>query len=133
MSLLRLCLFALLLGSLTGCVSGNNYPDSYASAYCGTIYACFEADSIEDNSDWDDISECRDEVAESIMDGSDYDSWEEGDATFDGDAAENCIDEVLEFRSDSDCSGDDWNIFTWAAFVIDVSHEDCGSVYDPED
>ncbi len=117
---------------LMGCLSGNGYPDSYARAYCGSLFGCFEADSVEDMTGWDDADECREDVASSVRDTAAYDSWEEGEASFDSDDAEACQGEAQEFRNDSDCAGEALNLFSYAAFLLDVSDEACGSVYDED-
>lgn len=115
---------------LSGCLSGNTYPERYGDAYCGTLFACFEADSVEDLTGFDNASDCSEETAEVVRDRADYDRWEEGDASFDSDAAAACIEEVSEFLADGDCAGDELNILNYAAFLLDVGHEDCDSVYE---
>ena len=115
---------------LAGCLSGGGYPDSYASAYCGTMFACFDADSIDNVAGWDNLSDCKEEVAEDGRQTAGYDGWEEGELTFNSDAAANCIDEVEEFQVDSDCDGRNLDFINYALFALDVAHEDCGSVYE---
>ncbi|MEE2829815.1 MAG: hypothetical protein VX498_11560 [Myxococcota bacterium] len=115
---------------LSGCLSGNSYPDRYGQSYCSTLFLCFDQDDIEDMEGWNDVGECRDDVADSIRDSADYDRWEEGDASFDSDAAGACIDEVLEFQGDSSCDGGSLDLFSYAEFLLDVSAEECGEVYD---
>ena len=117
---------------LMGCLSGNSYPDSYARAFCGSLFGCYEADSVEDVTGWDDADECREDRAAALREGAGYDSWEEGDASFDSDAAEACQGEAQEFRNDSDCAGEALNFFSYAAFLLDVSDEACASVYDED-
>ena len=127
---LRLALVLALVSLLcSACVTGTNYPDSYASAYCGTIYACFETDSIEDFFGWDSVSDCRDEKSAEGTESWAYDAYLEGDRVFDSEAAGNCIGEVEEFRSDPDCAGEELNLFNGAGFLLDIEHEDCAAVY----
>jgi len=123
---------AVLCFPLTGCLSGNGYPDSYAQAYCGTLFACFESDSVEDMTGWDDVGDCKDEVASDLRSTGQYDSWEEGEASFDSDAAAACIEEVQEFRGDSDCAGESLSFLNFAAFLFDVADEACSSVYEQD-
>ena len=123
-------LLVLPLFVLSGCLSGDSYPERYAAAYCGTLFACFEADSVEDITGHDDAGDCSEEVAQAVRDRADYDQWEEGDASFDSDAASACIEEVSEFRADGDCAGEELNLFSYGAFIFDVAHEDCDSVYE---
>ena len=39
---------------MTGCLTGNNYPDQNARAFCGSVYACFDSEDIEDYFGYDD-------------------------------------------------------------------------------
>jgi hypothetical protein len=113
-----------------GCVAGGGYPESYANAYCGTMFACFDQDSIDNVVGWDNVSDCKEETADRIRETSGYDGWEEGDLAFNSDAAANCIDEVQEFRVDSDCDGRSLDVLSFGLFSIDVDHNDCSAVYE---
>jgi hypothetical protein len=77
----------------------------------------------------DDSGDFKDALAYNIRGSLAYDRWEEGDASFDSEAAGVCIDEVSEFRTDADCAGESLNLFNYAAFLLDAAHEDCGAVY----
>lgn len=127
---MRLFLPFIFMLPLVGCLTGDNYPDQYATEYCRTLFACFEADDIEDQMDYNDEKECRQEVAEDGRDSADWDGYEEGDLEFNADNADQCIAEVAEYRADSSCGEDDLNPFTYAVFVVDISHDDCGDVYE---
>ena len=117
----------------SACLTGNNYPDQYADAYCGTLYYCFEADSVEDANGWDGVSDCEEEIEGSISGSASYDAYQEGDLVFNADAAKACINEIEEFLADPDCAGDDLGFFSGLNFLADVTHEDCASVYVEED
>jgi hypothetical protein len=116
--------------SMGGCLSGGGYPDSYASAYCTTVFSCFEQDSVDDGTGWDNAADCKEKIAEDLRQTSTYDAWEEGELSFNSEAASACIEEIREFQDDSDCDGRDLDLFSYALFVLDVTHEDCDSVYE---
>lgn len=114
---------------LPGCLNGDNYPKNYASAYCASLFACVaDEDEIEFWLTYDDEQECADEVQQDLVNGSVYDAYEEGDRTFDEDAAEACIEEVDQIRDDSSCGS--MNLAEW---LVDASTEECGDVYPEAD
>ncbi len=113
---------------LPGCVNGNNYPQQYAAAYCGALFACVGESEIENWTSYDDEKECREELQEDLEGTSTYDQYEEGDRTFDGDAAEACINEADQIRDDSDCGS-----MNYLEFFVDSATDECGDVYPEAD
>ncbi len=109
---------------LPGCVNGTNYPKTYAATYCGTLFACVDESEIESWTTYDDEKECREDFQAEMEDTSIYDQYEEGDRTFDGDAAEACIKEADEIRDDSDCG-----TMNFIEFFVDSGTDECGDVY----
>ena len=111
---------------MLGCTTGNNYPTKYANTVCESMFACIDDDSIEAFTNYDDVEECKADQEEAIRDSSTFDAFEEGDADFNGEAAEKCLTEISEVQNDSDCDGN-MNIISYLA---DASSEDCGDVYE---
>ncbi|MEC7988021.1 MAG: hypothetical protein VX278_22830 [Myxococcota bacterium] len=120
---------ALLIGLLSiGCTTGNSFPSQYANAYCSSIFSCVNTDSAEFEFlyQYDNVAECKEEEESNYRSSSLYDSYEEGDLTFNKESAEECLSEMNEVRSDSDCDGD-MNILT---FFSDALSEECANVYE---
>jgi len=120
----------LLLLCLSGCVSGGSYPETYGLTYCSALFTCFEADSIEDLLGWDDVDDCAEDRAELIRDSDAYQDWDAGDADFDEDAAEECLDEVRDIESDPDCEGAELGLLSYPLFEFDAYTEECDEVYE---
>ncbi len=113
---------------LSGCVNGNNYPKTYAAAYCGALFACVDESEIENWTAYDDEKECREDFQADLEDTSTYDQWEEGDRTFDSDAANACINEADQIRDDSDCG-----TMNFLEFFVDSGTDECSEVYPDAD
>ena len=113
-----------------GCsVTGNNYPERYASAFCASLFECMaDDDEIEFIFGYDDEPECRERVASDIRNDSSYDAFEEGDRVYDPDAGEACLEEVAQLRQDSDCGS-----MSWITFGIDALSEECFNVFPKAD
>lgn len=112
---------------LPGCLNGNSYPKNYAATYCGALFACVDESEIENWTNYDDEKECREELQEDLEGTSTYDAYEEGDRTFDSDAAQACIDEADQIRDDSDCG-----TMSYLEFFVDSATDECGEVYPEE-
>ncbi len=115
-----------LIALLAGCLTGSNYPDRYADAFCTALYTCVPADDIETWTGYDDASECRADVADSVRESKVYDDWEEGKCTFDKEAAQACIDEASQVMDDPDCDGE----MDVLSFTFDALDDVCNGVYD---
>lgn len=113
---------------LSGCIlgGGGSFPDRYSKEFCSTMFTCMDEDEVELWFDYDDVTECRDEFSESIEDSQAYEGWEEGDCTYDPEAAKSCLQEVSEMTSDNDCDGD----MSYLTFALDAMNDDCSEVYD---
>lgn len=108
------------------CSTGANYPDRYANEFCRSAYACIGAEAVESITLWDDEVECREETADIVASDPGFEGFEEGDCAYDPAAAKDCIAEVSEIRSDSDCDGD----MGYLAFLADSIANECAEVYD---
>ena len=114
-----------LLPLLSCSASGNNYPERYASALCGSLYECIsDPNDIEFFFGYDDEKECREEVAEDIRGDASYDGFEEGDRVYDPEAGEACLDEVAQIRDDADCGS-----MSWISFGLDAFTDACFNVF----
>ena len=119
----NLFLCSLILGA---CTTGNSYPAQYANAYCSSLYKCVDADSVEFIYNYDDVAECKEKEEENIRSSSTFDSFEEGDLEFNSEAAEECLSEMTEVQSDSDCTG---NMDIISFFADSISNQ-CSKVYE---
>ena len=110
---------------MTGCVTGGNYPDKYATALCETTYTCLNNDDVEMVTGYDDEIECIAEISSEIRSSSTYDEFEEGARGFDKEAADACITEIQEVQQDSDCDG---SMSAWT-FFTDIQSDACADVF----
>ena len=94
------------LVGLGSCSGAGSFPDRYAREFCSALFTCMDEDAVETWFNFDDVTECREEYAESIEDSAGYEGWEEGDCTYGPEAAKNCIQEVSEVTSDCACDGE---------------------------
>ena len=117
--------FFLLSALMIACTTGENYPTKYSTSLCETMYACIDNDTIETFLNYDDVEECKSEQESDFRETTTYDSYEEGDLTFNKEAADSCLEEINEVQSDSDCDGE-MDVFS---FLADMSSDDCTEVY----
>ena len=117
----------LILVVLSGCLSGTSYPKTFATTYCASMYVCVDEGEIETWLNYDDEADCRTNLQEDIEGSAAYDAFEEGDRTFDVDAANACLEEASQVRDDADCTGS-MNILQ---FGLDAATEECEDVYPP--
>ena len=110
-------------GMGTGCLTGNSFPENYSSSYCNALFTCVSSDAIE--LIYDTEEECDLEISSALKDSTTYDSFQEGDMTFNKDKANACIDEVEQMLSDDSCTGD-MNI---VEFALDSATSACDDVY----
>ena len=110
---------------LTGCLTGNSFPEKYAAAYCGALFTCVPSNQI-DFFGYDTEEECTIDEAKNIRASSAFDDFEEGDKVFNSVAAENCILEAEQVRSDDDCNGN----MDLLSFTLDAIDSDCADVYE---
>ncbi len=111
---------------MPGCLSGTSYPKTYASTYCAALFTCVDDTEIENWTNYDDEKDCRDDLQAEMEGTSVYDAFEEGDRSFDGDAADACITEADQVRDDADCGS-----MNFIQFVLDAATEECEDVYPP--
>ena len=110
----------------TGCLTGNSYPDHYASAYCDALFTCVPEGQIDGLLGFDSVEECYAEKAEDIRNSSSFDSYQEGDHVFRKEKAESCIAEVDQMLTDDSCDGN----MDILSFTLDAVESDCSEVYD---
>ena len=110
----------------TGCLTGNSYPDQYASSYCDALFTCVPEGHIDGLLGFDSIDECTVETAEGIRNSSSFDSFQEGDLVFRKEKAESCIDEADQMLADESCDGN----MDILSFSLDAAESDCSEVYD---
>jgi len=109
---------------LSGCLTGDSYPKSYAQAYCSSLFECVDEDQIDLLLGYDDAAECREEIEEDRRASSEFQSWQEGDCGFDSEAAASCQEELTDVINDSDCGS-----MNWLEWVIDGASTECAEVY----
>ena len=110
----------------TGCLTGNSFPDHYATAWCDAIFTCVGENQVDTWLGYDSKEECLMETAQDIRNGSDFDSFQEGDSTFNKVKAESCIDEANQMLSDDSCDG----TMDIVSFSLDAVESDCSEVYE---
>lgn len=111
---------------LFGCLSGSSYPNQLASATCKTAFKCVSQDELEDYFGYKNIGECISDIEEITRNDSSYKAWEEGDKDFNKENAEECLAEIYNVQSDSDCTGS-MNIFS---FIFDITASECMQIYE---
>ena len=111
---------------LIACTTGTNYPQKHAQTICSALFECVDEDAIDLFLSYDNIEECEASEEQIIRNSGDFDAYEEGDAEFNKEAAEQCLNEILEVRADSDCNGN-MNIVNWG---IDIASSSCDKVYE---
>ena len=114
-----------IIAMVTACTTGGNYPEKYASTLCETSYACLDNDDIELVSGYDNEEECVAEESSKFRGSSIYDEFEEGERSFNKDAANACLTEIEEVQRDSDCDG---SMSAWT-FLNDIQSDDCADVF----
>jgi hypothetical protein len=124
--MLRSLALLLPLTLLLGCpLTGDNYPQQYASAYCSSLFTCVESTSdIDLFLQYDDEDECLEKKQAEIEGSSWYDQYLEGDRTFDKDNGDACVKELDELRDDPDCG-----TMGLLDFGFDASTEECSDVF----
>ena len=114
----------------TGCLTGNSYPEHYAQAYCESLFTCVPGDQIELatsllSTPYETVEECIATESSNTRGSVGFDSFQEGDATFNKENAQACIEEAEQVLSDSDCDGN----MDILSFSADAMTESCGDVY----
>ena len=115
------------LGS--GCLTGNSYPEQYADAYCESLFTCVPSNQIDLATSYDSVDECVSEVSEAIRESSVFDSFQEGDSTFNKENAESCINEAAQMLTDDSCDGE----LDIVSFSLDATESDCSDVYETKE
>ena len=112
--------------NLMGCINGENYPEKFAISICETAYQCIDNGDIESFTQYDNVEDCIVDFQTGIQDSADYEAWQEGDATFNKENAQICLDEINEVQVDPECNGS-MNVFS---FFQDIQNDACGKIYE---
>ena len=115
----------LLIPLLSGCITGNNYPEKFATSLCETAFTCLDSGDIEFITGYDNQDECIVDLTAEIQTSTTYDEYEEGTRSFNKDAANLCFTEIIEVQGDSDCDG---SMNAWS-FFTDIQSNACDDVF----
>ena len=119
-----LCCLSMLLGA---CLTGNSYPGELASTYCVSLFGCLGDETAEALTNYDDVGECVDEETVNNEDSEGYRGFLRGECTFNSEAAQECLEEITEVRSEDACDGS-MDVLSWF-LDIGIEGDDCRGVY----
>lgn len=120
---MRALLFIPLLSS--ACILGEAWPERYAVELCATAFTCVEGEDLSTNADWSDEQACVDDVASVVRLDPKYEGFQNGDCTWEGDAATDCLQELSDLRGSDSCDGK----MTYAELLVDGVSPRCAVVY----